>query len=130
MIDVKSVRVGNILAYCTHPCTIHSIGNNTFGFTHPNNPNDFLREVNNNNFKPIPLTPQILEKCGLKGMHTKRLYKVFKISPAQSGGYNVHISNELGTMDIQQCGIPTLNYLHQLQNLYYALTGEELNIQL
>lgn len=69
------------------------------------------------NCSPIPLTPEILEKCG------------FVSNPYQD-------RFELGQVHIQYCGVRNMfwieNYsaelksLHQLQNSTYALTGEEL----
>lgn len=70
--------------------------------------------------KPIPLTPEILEKCG------------FVSNPYQD-------RYELGDFHFEYCAIrnivwcekyPHIKYLHQLQNLYFALTGEELIINL
>jgi hypothetical protein len=64
----------------------------------------------------IPITPEILERCG------------FESNPYQD-------RYELGYFHFEHCAIrqmiwiekyPHVNYLHQLQNLYFALTGEEL----
>lgn len=72
------------------------------------------------NCQPIPLTPKILEKRG------------FASNPYQD-------RYELGDLHFEYCGIrnivwcekyPHIKYLHQLQNLYFALTGEELTIKL
>lgn len=70
--------------------------------------------------QPIPLTPEILEKCGFERInHISEgiLYKnnwlrcnEFISGWAWRGGY---ISNKP-------------KYLHQLQNLYYCICGEEL----
>lgn len=77
--------------------------------------------------QPIPLTPEILEKCGIKGLHTKKLHSIFKLSPIKEGGYSVHVGTIYTTITIQECKIQDIQHLHQLQNLYFALTGEELN---
>ena len=77
---------------------------------------------------PIPLTPEILEKCGFEkediethtDKTTRGLYKsILMMLPATSNcwyaapfGYPLSLHRTL--------------YLHQLQNLYFALTGEEL----
>jgi len=79
----------------------------------------------------IPLTPEILEKCGfendgtyffiqpnLENIHY-RLIEFPKGTWVMSKGF-INYNHEL------RC----IKYLHQLQNLIYALTGEELNIQL
>ena len=83
-----------------------------------------------NNINPIPLTPEILEKCGFVWSHLEEEYvltsKVGVIFLSKDG-YSV----STGTNDsfIRIFGL-TCKYLHQLQNLYFALTGEELNVQL
>ena len=82
-----------------------------------------------NLFEPIPLTPEILEKAGayvskimsgyvlpLKGK--TEIIRIHKTIIAD--GYYW----EWGTHAVK------LGHLHQLQNLYFALTGEELNIEL
>lgn len=71
----------------------------------------------------IPLTPEILESCGFE-KHAASTYAhinqnlsyVFKISHIGDGKwYSINTT----------ANIPT-KYLHQLQNLYFALTNEEL----
>ena len=64
-------------------------------------------------YLPIPLTPEILEKVRFAGT-------IFpaQLSISDSGKYY------WGNINVE------LKYLHQLQNLYFALTGEELEIKL
>jgi hypothetical protein len=67
-------------------------------------------------FQPIPLSPDILEK----------------ITPKfENFGYTVKVT-VAGRLDIRINGsyITTISYLHEYQNLIFALTGEELNINL
>lgn len=60
---------------------------------------------------PIPLTPEILEKAGF-GIKEPSGTFAWKFSPA---GDVLNVSCQ---------------YVHQLQNLYFALTGNELNVEL
>lgn len=79
------------------------------------------------NIEPIPLTEDILLKCGfvkstmVEGcfIHNKheRLY-VSIINPIAK-----HFGNKNGVLVM-------IDYLHTLQNLYFALTNEELTIKL
>ena len=82
---------------------------------------------------PIPLTEDILLKCGfvfITDWSIKRnegfLYLLdlgyLMLGTGVMGGYVTLFNNE-GL----SCGI-YVKYLHQLQNLYYSLTGEELKI--
>jgi hypothetical protein len=83
-------------------------------------------------FKPIPLTPEILEKIGLKRDEEgwildfdNKLYD--PLGRNGTGGLSQRDTTVFAykhTKNILTIGV---RYLHQLQNLYFALTGEELN---
>lgn len=74
---------------------------------------------------PIPLTEEWLLKFGLKlndcdnyeTEYTYRLNMPFIVLDREDGYYYIDAPNM------------RLEYVHQLQNLYFALTGEELNIK-
>lgn len=73
---------------------------------------------------PIPLTPKILEKCGFDYDASYELPKVqkgnFILWDSCDGTFGANFGY-LMQLDVD------VEFLHQLQNLYYALTGEELN---
>ncbi len=81
------------------------------------------------NLKPIPLTPEILEKSGFVFYNNpnntpSRIYKKdsdFRLCKFYNQNHFILWNYPYGK---------AIRYLHQLQNLYYALTGEELNIDL
>ena len=79
--------------------------------------------------QPIPLTPEILEKCGLiKDVESAKYnYNDYTSTHLfiriQSNRFLVRVNNTLIYFN-------NPFHLHQLQNLYFALTGEELNITL
>ena len=77
-------------------------------------------------YLPISLTPEILEKCGFEwSIYHQAWHKqgfVFDLSERSVGGFFMHKSR-LNSEII----CPKIQYLHQLQNLYFALTNEELN---
>lgn len=85
--------------------------------------------------EPIPLTPEILEKCGFK-----RKEKSSDIGPTPEDTYraqgmpifNYYYWNLDGfsLSDDFYHGTVKVTCLHQLQNLYFALTGKELTISL
>jgi hypothetical protein len=70
--------------------------------------------------EPIPLTAELLEKCGckLRDGYIKN-YPLYSIT-SQNGKEQIQITGYIS--------LPQIKYLHQLQNLYFALTGEELEI--
>lgn len=80
---------------------------------------------------PIPLTEKWLLKFGLK-----------KTKPESSGyfGYSndvIEIENKIQLVlydghineDTTKIFMPNIEYVHQLQNLYFALTGDELEVK-
>jgi hypothetical protein len=77
---------------------------------------------------PIPLTPELLEKAGFR----KASYYVAAYSREGWGidvndegdHYELFINDEAGYL------LGKINYLHQLQNAFFALTGKELTITL
>lgn len=85
---------------------------------------DYFIDKRLNEIEPIPLTPEILEKAGFDrlplssvkryGIKTKLFYLQIEKGKCYLYGYRFY-----------PYGLTTL---HQLQNLYYALTGEELEI--
>lgn len=73
---------------------------------------------------PIPITPEILEAAGFETVRGE-LYKI--------NGYWYDLKDKtFGSFAIEN-GEPiaeNIKSLHQLQNLYFALTGEELTVNM
>lgn len=74
-------------------------------------------------YKPIPLTEEWLLKFGFE--------KGFNEEPSirEKGWFNdyIFIGNDLYFNHYE--GSVKIKYVHQLQNLYYCLTGEQLTIE-
>lgn len=94
---------------------------------------DLNMEVNEQDIEPIPLTPEWLGRCGFlsAGQFDKDIYKVVVNGESyyirDHKGFDFAIdSNEGDPLYIRY----DLHHVHQLQNLYFALTGEELAIKL
>lgn len=77
-------------------------------------------------YEPIELTEEILLKCGFEKHSTNPFwFRKKQICISLVG------SIELISWDMQVFKIDSkAENIHKLQNLYYALTGEELNVQL
>lgn len=68
--------------------------------------------------EPIPLTEEWLLKFGFEPLGSSRFdFKIFTYYLYDGSFYN------------QSSRLSTIKYVHQLQNLYFALTGEELKIK-
>jgi len=91
---------------------------------------------------PIPLTPEILDKCGFKkwgrdDMPRTLSYELGEMTIFPSNtfcdfdGYGfIHYKLSKFENNKDESARFKFQYLHQLQNLYFALTGEELPITL
>lgn len=86
-------------------------------------------------YEPIPLTPEILEKCGFEKVDDgiSPFYKLIiskteVISIEDDWSLGLNAKNEKSTQGYAT-NANICQHLHQLQNIYYALTGEELNYQ-
>jgi len=73
---------------------------------------------------PIPLTPEILENCGFEKLPHYFSVERFHITKQDNSDYWWTAFNK------NNAHINKIKYLHQLQNLYFALTGQELTINL
>ena len=132
MINANKLRVGNIVSApvlpksqdkCYHVIT--NIGDNYAGMI--NLPDGFSQLMTFEDIEAIPLTEEILLKCDdLNNPCNKKCYH-FKLGGLEylwAKGQGVKIFRG----DFPISTIPC-DYLHQLQNLYFALTGEELEIK-
>ena len=123
MIAANELRIGNWVMYDNRLFQIEAISRSLPCL----NTDEFgIGVVDRNNINPIPITPEILEKCGFEwSIYHQAWHKqgfVFDLSERSVCGFFMHKSR-LNSEII----CPEIQYLHQLQNLYFALTGEEIN---
>ena len=88
---------------------------------------------------PIPLTNEILEKTGFEDLSTVNIWqdklrlKGFPFTFVFTKTYNelrLHPENFSDNLNIAFIINGGIKSVHQLQNLYFALTGKELDIKL
>lgn len=86
---------------------------------------------------PIPLTPEILEQCGFRRKDWDNQWYPGKFEltlEADSDAFFKYYSDEDNLMILSSDGgdvsivKENIKYLHQLQNLFFALTDQELKI--
>ena len=86
---------------------------------------EFLALSENPNWgKPIPLTEERLLKFGFK--KTENGWLRLEICNDWSYLYWERLAGFSLSVDKHGISLPYIKYVHQLQNLYFALTGEEL----
>lgn len=129
MIQANELRIGNWVHWY-ETCKVTAIDTNGGNYISiVTNRGEHRIEIDIERFKPIPLTPEILEKAGFVIDYSWQIPKV------QKDNFVMYIDNSDGfTLSanfghIQQLDVE-IKYLHQLQNLYYCLTGKELEIKL
>jgi len=89
-------------------------------------------------YKGISLTPEMLEKCGFvkkRRYNANHYFKIilktdFYLRASFIGGFYWGFDMDKNNMDCEFNDLTRLEYLHELQNLYFALTKTELEINL
>ena len=136
-ITAQELRIGNKFSGMGMVQTVFAILDNTnrgefnqAGYEHL-----ILCKENGNQYKPvecdpIPLTPDVLLACGFEDLHTEYCDS-FRLKPLlieMLPDSDIMIRIELGIENYAYVLNKDRHYpLHQLQNLFYSLTGAELN---
>jgi hypothetical protein len=144
---VNELRINNLLKIGEEPLRVISLGVN------PISTGYILcaakgGQVYHDGFSPIPLTPEILEKAGFefydsevydyeddendfifqswrKWKNKIVYYRVDLVPEEYCYMFGISRFNDDHTFTLSGC-----KYVHQLQNIFFALTGEELNIEM
>lgn len=80
--------------------------------------------------KPIPLTEEWLVKFGFENTYSELTYKEYDFKK-----FGVEINSDIMTVsynygnDVEWVNFTHIKHVHTLQNLYHALTGEELELK-
>jgi hypothetical protein len=123
MIKVKELRIGNLVNFTFYGLTevnsVYSFDYKTVKIT-----NDVSYQIEM--VTAIPLTDEWLIKFGFEEKYKDRLINGF-----WNGGYcieNNYFNKQLFDFNHQDVNLVSVRYVHQLQNLYFALTGKELSV--
>jgi hypothetical protein len=122
----KDLRIGNIVYYDDkHIDEIDGIDISTM-----DNSDEYLA-----NHKPIPLTPEWLIKLGFSGAFHKLTGEHSHLpSHYNLNGFRIDVEYNCGSEEVSHYEFnlhpsTELKYVHQLQNLFFSLTGTELEIK-
>lgn len=125
MIKAGELRIGNWVQYQRNPITVELkqvIGVSEDSITIlEGNQDGSCYPKSCNLFSPIPLTEEWLVKFGFRQVMKKDNYITFN-----NGVIKISLFSKYCV--VRGHGI-TIQYVHQLQNLYFALTGEELELK-
>ena len=125
MINAKELRIGNLIEYRISDrfdkrkewWEVSEIDADDIHWLSKVMPED-------EDFKAIPLTEEWLEKLGFK---QNKFDKVFEVENCQIEIY--FFDNDIKcTVCVDSVINKNIKHVHQLQNLYFALTGSELTV--
>lgn len=138
MIDPKELRIGNIINSQGLAMVVSGIYELKILYRQLK-PNTTLRHPSDLGANPIPLTSEILKKAGFEDLSTVNIWqdkirlKGFPFTFVFTKTYNelrLHPENFSDNLNLAFIISGGIKSVHQLQNLYFALTGEELEIKL
>jgi len=118
--EAKELRIGNWVKI-SHPDIDKFVYNEMVVI-------DFVQMVDKKNkyiYDPIPITEEILIKAGFKSIGDEYLFDNDIIYYLNEFSWNMGDISYNGSDDWFKC-----EYVHDLQNFYFALTGEELELEL
>lgn len=85
-------------------------------------------------FSPIPITPELLEKCGFSFDEAKSYFylqiKGNGLIALHKDDFSIFIADSFDELGFAGSKKACIKSVHQLQNLYYCLTGSELECKL
>jgi hypothetical protein len=126
--DCKELRIGNLIKWGDSIQVIEAIFNyNTELPTVMCNPLEAERYLSE--FEPIPLTEEWLKRLGLKYQFDSDTYEInfkYDCNKIIVDLFTKHVCVDTGLNSIY---IEHIKFVHQLQNLYFALTGKELTYE-
>jgi len=137
----NELRINNIVLSRGAQSVIKSIDENHVGYSKRETVTE--KKVPLKLIQPIPLTEEWLVNLGFVSDNHKH-HETFFIDistderPEIKTSIDIHVMNNYGVayitdnemdIDINTCFMRKIKYVHQLQNLYFALTGKELTLK-
>ena len=137
MVEVRELRIGNFILHDDKICEVCAIYSNGLMDISPID-SYIVKERNNILIEPIPITEELLSRCGFEkreivNVDTEHQYiyhhKEFGFISCNFA-YCINDTNDYSEYDnVLELSLP-LKHLHQLQNIYFDLTGKELEVNL
>lgn len=137
MINVRELRIGNnVSTGSENAMTVAQIafryGDDTYDIKVARTGTPWIYGYTDAELSPIPLTNEVLEKCGFKQWEDGITWELNTPNGfIHIVGTAFHLGGEHSCTNMHTfLGDHGLKCLHQLQNLYYSLTGTELTVNL
>ena len=130
------LRLGNFVKWVERIESVKQLFEDGVGIAYEQDSDYWTQMIEADDLEGIPLTPEIFVLNGfgednnghfLLDLQTHYL----EIIPMKDGFYPMYgQKRETSGDNDNMVSLNRIDYVHQLQNLYFALTGEELNINL
>lgn len=131
MIDVRELRINNYVLCKNEVCRVNMINRGDIVEVSTIDSDSvrecFVEDILSDRIYPIPLTEELLLKCGFKKINHISGYSFFSMERNNKNGANIDIYKSYSTVG-SNTSVPHIQFLHQLQNIYFALTGKELEV--
>src|SRR4051812_42955010 len=128
MISCYDLRLGNLVQVGETRQQVSMINNKTVSTTFRENGG--LPEVSEHRLEqvtPVPISDEIMIQCGFTFHPYFKFWQLISTEPPRS---EMNVDHDFAVLDFMRKPIgKNLSSLHQLQNVYYLLTGRELKIQ-
>jgi hypothetical protein len=127
MVQANELRIGNKVLFYMDIVEVLAIegGRISYWISQAEFPDAYIFN-HEDEYHPIPLTSEILEKCGFEQKSSNEHVNGDLVFRKQQDDLILHGYE----YDYNGVILNRPQYLHQLQNLYFALIGEELTINL
>jgi hypothetical protein len=122
MLKANELRIGNLILKGDIICSVIGLRDNIVFAQGIKNGNIFYREKSFD-FQPITLTEEWLLNFGFQ---TSEWDNNSSLRKEVNSRITMVFYKEHKTFDIGDWELGVIQYIHQLQNLFFALTGEEL----
>ena len=125
MIKANELRLENIILYKGDALPVYMVDRAGLSFSRINDVrvnkiSGATLETGSIDFEPIPLTPEWLERLGFVN-ERRDTYCI--------GAFEIWIQGKQLFYYESLPNSPEIKYVHQLQNLFFALTGKELTVK-
>lgn len=134
MIQPQELRIKNIVSIDGVMIKVRSITKDKIGYYHAKR---FWYEYEFKDFEPIPLSEELLFKSGFELVKVPTEIKDFHIEYYKKGIFVVYLLKDHFEVELinkvgEQFNLFKIfkKQLHKLQNIYYEIEGEELQITL
>lgn len=124
--DVRELRIGNYLQYFGNVVQVEGIVKTPNGYDIQLSEGDFA-SINSNSLEPIPLDEDWLGKFGFEKDVVFEDNELFHKNNLSVQAIKIGYDNCVLWYDNEI--LSNLQHVHTLQNLYFALTGEELTFK-